>query len=289
MNRYLAGAGVVVGMLWAAESVAKPGPEVYVQERYVLYTFQVENTGNEPVARAEFWCQAPVRQTPLQKTLRVKTVPEADRQADEWGNQTLHFTLTNLPPYGLKIFRVEVDLAYAETPQPMADRDLDVFLQAEPFVESDAPEIRAVADGFPAGAANAVARQIYDWIVANVKYSGYQSEELGALWALNNRRGDCTEQADLFVALCRARGIPARRMSGYLCDRNRRLVPALFHDWAEYYDGNRWQRVDVQRQAFETAVADHVAMRVHAGGAPADSCRFRVEGKGVKATMKDAE
>ena len=112
---------------------------------------------------------------------------------------------------------------------------------------------------------------------------------LGALWALNNRRGDCTEQADLFVALCRARGIPARRMSGYLCDRNRRLVPALFHDWAEYYDGNRWQRVDVQQQAFETAVADHVAMRVHAGGAPADSCRFRVEGKGVKATMKDAE
>ena len=44
-----------------------------------------------------------------------------------------------------------------------------------------------------------------------------QSPEISdttAVEILKERRGDCSEHAVLFVALCRAAGIPARRCSG---------------------------------------------------------------------------
>ncbi len=57
--------------------------------------------------------------------------------------------------------------------------------------------------------------------------------ELTALEILAQRRGDCSEHAVLFVALCRAAGIPARRCSGLV------HIGTLWgnHAWAEVWAG----------------------------------------------------
>lgn len=54
-----------------------------------------------------------------------------------------------------------------------------------------------------------------------------------ALEILRDRRGDCSEHCVLFVALCRAAGIPARRCSGYVNIGEDWGA----HDWAEVWLG----------------------------------------------------
>ena len=278
----------LTAILGCCSPVLADEPSAYVTDRYVQYTFNIENTGNGLVTNAKFWCQAPVVLTPLQKTVRVQTHPAAKTQGDEWDNQILYFDITNLPPFGTEIIQVEAELKYAGEPQVMAMGPMDVFLNPEPFVESAAPEIQSVAAQIPRGKPHVMAHQIFRWIAANVKNAGYEPEDLGALWALRNKKGDCTEQSYLFTALCRACGIPARVIAGYICDRNCRLNPTAFHNWAEYYDGEHWQLVDVQLGEFESKSPNYVATRVFAGTEPGFH-RFRIEGKGVKATMQGVE
>jgi transglutaminase-like putative cysteine protease len=54
-----------------------------------------------------------------------------------------------------------------------------------------------------------------------------------ALEILRDRQGDCSEHCVLFVALCRAAGIPARRCSGYVCLGSQWGA----HAWAEIWIG----------------------------------------------------
>lgn len=88
--------------------------------------------------------------------------------------------------------------------------------------ESDDPEIRLLVQRLTENTNNLYqkARQIFDQLVEKtgggslLRYET-QPVEHGALWALQNGRGDCTEFSNLMVALLRAAGIPAKVVSGY--------------------------------------------------------------------------
>jgi transglutaminase-like putative cysteine protease len=54
--------------------------------------------------------------------------------------------------------------------------------------------------------------------------------------------GDCTEHAVLLVALCRARGIPARVAVGLVYYAPQRGF--AFHMWNEVWTGDRWVPLD---------------------------------------------
>jgi hypothetical protein len=78
-----------------------------------------------------------------------------------------------------------------------------------------------------------------------------QSEERGAVWALEKGVGDCSEYSYLFVALCRAAEIPARVQAGFAFHR---VGEALEdgHMWAEYYLENYgWVPVDATWRLFD--------------------------------------
>lgn len=53
--------------------------------------------------------------------------------------------------------------------------------------------------------------------------------------------GDCTEHSVLFASLMRAHGIPSRLIAGLYLSAGGSWV---YHMWAEYWDGRRWQAVD---------------------------------------------
>ena len=53
--------------------------------------------------------------------------------------------------------------------------------------------------------------------------------------------GDCTEHSVLFASLMRAQGIPTRLIAGLYLSIGGSWV---YHMWAEYWDGERWQAVD---------------------------------------------
>lgn len=86
------------------------------------------------------------------------------------------------------------------------------FLTPSPFIESKDQVIVALADSIPVDPAAPAWDQvetIYDWVRDNIRYQ-FDPEIRSCLTALEKRQGDCEELSSLFIAICRARGIPAR-------------------------------------------------------------------------------
>src|SRR5512143_2902328 len=91
------------------------------------------------------------------------------------------------------------------------------------------------------------AGKIFHWVAENLHYAGCLPKNRGALYALKNRQGDCSEFAYLFAACCRANGIPARALGGYVCTEDRILNPADYHNRAEFHVNGVWQIADPRR------------------------------------------
>lgn len=99
-------------------------------------------------------------------------------------------------------------------------------------------------------------RGIYDYIVNNLTYDfsrvSLHKSRAGALNVLENPSSAvCLEFTDLFVALARSRGIPAREVNGFAYTKNLQerplsLLKDILHAWPEYYDYNleNWVMVD---------------------------------------------
>jgi hypothetical protein len=116
------------------------------------------------------------------------------------------------------ILTFEIEKSEIESPANSAlwkkpekpSRELRTYLAPSPKIESSDREIHSLAarliEGKPSGWDSAAA--IYDWVRENVQY--VEGDLKGALAALRDREGDCEELTSLFIALCRASGIPAR-------------------------------------------------------------------------------
>lgn len=100
------------------------------------------------------------------------------------------------------------------------------------------------------------ARLIYQFVITTLSYDDKRVtkadiERLGAVTVLNNPQSAiCMEFTDLFIALTRAAGIPAREMDGFAYTSNSKLRPLslnkdLLHAWPEYFDEAKgWVMVD---------------------------------------------
>jgi hypothetical protein len=88
--------------------------------------------------------------------------------------------------------------------------ELHRYLTPSPRIQSNAPEIVSMARELAVGERTAweKAEVIYDWVDQHVQYE--DGPWKGALAAFNDGTGDCEERSALFIAMCRAVGIPAR-------------------------------------------------------------------------------
>lgn len=117
------------------------------------------------------------------------------------------------------------------------------------FWESDHPQIKELA------AEHNQPQQIYDFVVDTLSYTeedlSQRFDRLGAVKALNNPQdATCQEFTDLFIAMARASGIPARRATGYAHSNDPELQPLsletdVLHAWPEYYDQQTQQWVPI--------------------------------------------
>jgi hypothetical protein len=127
------------------------------------------------------------------------------------------------------------------------------YTQPEELIQSNNDEIVSKAQSLIGNESNIHEKvsKIYNFVITHMHYA-YQEEERGALWALEKGAGDCSEYSYLFVALCRAAGIPARIQAGFAFYRvNEALEDG--HMWAEYYLENYgWIPVDATWRMFDT-------------------------------------
>ena len=143
--------------------------------------------------------------------------------------------------------------------------DLDRYLAPEPFIESDAPEIRGEAERMVAGVTGARARAERLTREVNTLVEKRPTVSLpSALEVLRTKVGDCNEHTALFVALARSIGIPARINVGLVYVHG----AFYYHAWPEVYldEGNGrglWLPVD---PTFDQFPADATHLRLARGG-----------------------
>jgi transglutaminase-like putative cysteine protease len=146
-----------------------------------------------------------------------------------------------------------------------APADLSRFLRPEPFLESDAPEIRAEAEKAMAGAASPRLRAERLLRHVNAILEKKPTVSLpSALEVLKTRIGDCNEHTALYVAMARSIGLPARVAVGLVYLRG----AFYYHAWAEVWiDEGRgtglWLPVDPTLNQFP---ADATHVRLARGG-----------------------
>ena len=133
---------------------------------------------------------------------------------------------------------------------PETKKDLAIYLRGQKYWETQDLGILEKAKELK------TPRKIYAYVVATLTYDVNRTEEsrprLGALDALAHPTSAvCMEFTDLFIALARATGIPAREIDGFGYTGNTKLRPLslvkdILHAWPEYYDGEKemWIAVD---------------------------------------------
>jgi transglutaminase-like putative cysteine protease len=90
-------------------------------------------------------------------------------------------------------------------------KEFKPFLKPSPQIESTHRRIKAIAaelrdESLPAWQQ---VETVYKWVRENIEYE-FDTEIHSCLDALDAKKGDCEELASLFIAICRAMGIPAR-------------------------------------------------------------------------------
>lgn len=259
----------------------------YRVPKQIRYSFTLSNTTGVLLEKARFWTYLPVPQTSHQKVQKIVANYPYQETRDELGNSAIHFELKDIPPYGSRIISITVDLLMSERSVAMSVGDRARFLAPEPYIQSDDPRIVALATQLHGETGAVMAQKDYEWIAANVFSEGYIAEDRGAAYAIEARKGDCTEFSYLLTALYRAQQIPARAIGGYVFGGNNIVRPMDYHNWTEFYLDGAWQIADAQKGAFVSRQTDYVAMRVIAtgGAAAVASQRFSFAGEGLRVEM----
>lgn len=137
----------------------------------------------------------------------------------------------------------------------------NIYLKPQKYWEVEADPIERIANELLDKELNITqnAQKVYNYVVEELEYnfdlnSSKNISRSGALKTIVEPGPvACMEFTDLFVAISRAMGIPAREINGYALTTESNLTPLsislksgdLLHSWAEFYDPNYgWIQVD---------------------------------------------
>lgn len=168
-----------------------------------------------------------------------------------------------------------------------ADPDAARHLAPEPFIESDAPEIRAEAERAAGGVADrrVQAERLTRYVNGLLDKKPTMSLP-SAREVLRTQIGDCNEHTALYVAMARALGIPARIAVGLAYVRG----AFYYHAWPEVYldEGHGrglWLPVD---PTFNQFPADATHLRLARGGLDQQTAILPLIGR-LKMTVLDLD
>lgn len=189
----------------------------------------------------------------------IKSIsPDYKSEINNFKCETINFHIPSLSPKNTINLNLHYNLEV--TPQRFKINPKDIeeynrrdinyikYTRESPLIEAKNPEIIAAAQKAAAGEANPYKRahKIFEFVGKNVEYK--KMSDKGALFALKNRVGDCAEFSRLFIALCRASGIPARLVRGfshYDPQNMKKKSDAERHAWSEFFISNYgWLPVD---------------------------------------------
>lgn len=254
------------------------------------YNFILTNTTNHTVGNVEFFTHAPTKKTPFQLCTQIETSPPCQVVSDAYGNQVLFFTFNQFPPYGKKTVAVKAVVETFDYSRSTRPNDSGAWLTPERWVESQDPLIVQKTKELKKNDIKNTVSALFNFVAGHISYSGYLRNERGARYALLHRKGDCTEYSDLFTALCRAGGIPAQRVGGYIYNQAAgKLNGNRYHNWSQALIKNEWYVADPQNRIFNERQSDYIAMKIigtHEDRSIPEFNRFKVKGNGIAVKME---
>jgi transglutaminase-like putative cysteine protease len=188
--------------------------------------------------------------TNYQEVLYTSIEPEpVNVTQDKDGNWLAVYNLKPSEKFDV-IARGKAYLTLTPKKEVTPDEELAEFLQEKEYWQVSHEEIKTLAAKLKTPEA------IYAYVVDTLQYDFSRVTDskarVGAAGVLKNPTSAvCLEFTDLFIAIARAAGIPAREVNGYAYTENDKqrplsLVKDILHAWPEYYDQERqtWVMID---------------------------------------------
>ena len=135
-----------------------------------------------------------------------------------------------------KLWQIEEDLIGNYDP---LDPVLNMYLGSSEYIQTDNPILQEAANSVVGTETNPYikAKQLFNFVVEHM--SGFTEGINDALGAFNSQQGECGGYSNLFIALCRAVGVPARPITGIVGIKEGSYYWAngdvYTHGWAEFY------------------------------------------------------
>lgn len=214
------------------------GTEVYT----VRQTLRLVNEGSVPVDEVQLRMALIRNWAPYQEVLSMQISPAGyEVVTDRFDNQYAEFWLYDLPPGESILITLDFEVAVHALDFDLSNCTGEMipgFTAPEKFLESDSSEIQSMSLQLSENAEThcQAAANIYDHVIDSMEYTGYVVDDNGALQAYHTGEGDCTDYADLMIALTRAAGIPARFVEGVTYGIDGYYAAGQTkHDWLEVY------------------------------------------------------
>jgi hypothetical protein len=240
----------LLGIAMSSFGAAWAGGHDSQRELLLSANIRIENRGGEDVAEQTVSLTIPSDINNQQKVLSISVPGQHALRIFNHPNQVDQFIVfrSKLPAHSVlehtAQFRVRLNrFDYKRLRGNESAAGNAHFLRATTFVESTSSEIAGLAKTIMASHAGEEARLMaaYRYPQQNLTYRLIDNR--GALFALHNRFGDCTEYAAVFVALARAMGYPARLTSEFNFSEDGQFDQPNHHA-AEVFMGGQWVPVD---------------------------------------------
>ncbi|MDA3854719.1 MAG: transglutaminase-like domain-containing protein [Candidatus Woesearchaeota archaeon] len=207
----------------------------------------VNNIGSAPALNVPLRLALPTNQNEYQIVKNINFSKEPEKITEDIiGNKFAHYTIEQVDPFSSINFTINISLLMKATDFNIQkddiknyDEDVNKFILESSMINYREPEIQNIANIISQNSSNIVdiAWNSYEWVIDNINYQQIAGEN-DALTTLKNREGGSAELGNLYVALLRANGIPARRVSGW--GKNFQLgeeyhLAKFAHGWAEFY------------------------------------------------------
>jgi transglutaminase-like putative cysteine protease len=218
---------------------------------FQVFSFNLNYHLENPVNKTSTVDIAIPPDTSLQKVYYQEIAPAPSNvYVDEDGNWLATYILEPRERVDIAVKgSVQIFATVRPFPKPTQET-LTENLKETQYWQTSNPQIKENARNL------STAKNIYEFVVNALSYDYDRVkpnvERLGAVKALNSpNNAICMEFTDLFVALARSAGIPAREINGYAYTENPEIQPLslvadVLHSWPEYWDDSvkSWIAVD---------------------------------------------
>ena len=232
---------------------------VKMASKHLRYVIELKNLSNQSITSPEVALFVPLN-TASQK-LDKFSVNHAFKLSEENGINLSHVAFESIAPFANKHIAVDATVSIYPTTviQPgITDLSDGELLQLnDSRITALSAELKQQITSPQAYASN-----ISQWLLENIQYSGYIQEDRGAIYAISQRKGDCTEYMFLMMALLRANNIPTKAWAGFYMTNDKSIVKAKdYHNWVEYHDGEQWQVLDPLNGVHELSRGQYIKFK----------------------------